>query len=178
MPLNDLPADEVLLEQALANAIKTVLIGVQGIGKVHEVPRYPQDDEEDIALTATDDPITGATDPRTDVVMIGIPTVRESQYTQDEKTQLIFTYPITYEHQVVPSWVKAGYEFTSSAQKVKAVYMRARRALKFNRQLGYNNVVHNYLQQVVTGDEGDAETGGLWHSAEWSLEVIVSNVTV
>ncbi len=178
MPFSNLPADEVLMEQALAQAIKNTLDSVQGVGKVHVVPIYPQTDEEDIELTTTDDPVTGPTDPRTDVITIGIPTVRETQYTQDTKTQLIFTYPITYEHQVVASWAKPGYEFTSSAQKVKAVYMRARKALKFNRQLGYNNVVHNYLQQVVTGDEGDAETGGLWHSAEWSLEIIVSDVGV
>jgi hypothetical protein len=172
-----LPSDVVLMEQAIRAKIRDILAGVPGVGQVHVRERFPESDAEDVALTTVPDPVS---DGRvlTNVIMVGLPTVEEHEYTGDGSTQLNFTYPLTFDLEVRDEWAAADppLEFTNSQDLATAIYLRARRAFKLTRDLGFNNCVHDYLQQVQAGVVDDEETGGKWHACDWSLTVKVTSV--
>lgn len=163
------------MEQAIRGRIRDILQSVPIMGHVHVRERFPESDDEDKALTTVADPVS---DGRlmTNVVMVGIPTVEEHEYTGDGSTQLNFTYPITFDLEVVDEWVKEGLEFKNSQDLAIAIYLRARRAFKLSRDLGFDNCVHDYLQQVQAGTVEDEETRGKWHAVDWSLTVKVTGV--
>jgi hypothetical protein len=166
------------MEQAIRAKIRDVLATVAGIGQIHLRERFPATDEEDVALSTVPDPVVGADTPRTNIVQIGIPTVDESEDSGDKHTALTFTYPFTYDLEVVEKWTKEGLEFDNSSDMMIAIYLRARRAFKMTRDLGFNRCVHEYLQQVQVGTVKDEETGGKWHAADWTLTVKVKGCTV
>lgn len=178
MPLDTFPTDEVALEQALAARIRDELLAVPIIDtyikNVYVEERYPDNEEEDITISTVDDQVVGSRVKRTSIIEIGLPQVEEFEYTNDQNTQLNFIYPITFNYEVVDRWKDPNdvLEYKSSRALVMAVYMRARKALKRNRTLGFEKCVHDYLQQVDAGTVADDdETGGRLHVLEWSLTV-------
>jgi hypothetical protein len=176
VPDVELPLDEVQLERAIANKIVALLLTVPHVEHAYATEIFPEDDEEDEALTAVNDPVAGDKAKYTNFIEVSIPAVHEQEYTSDTNTQLTFVYPIIFTVGVVPKWAKADFEFTSSAQLFIATYMRARKLFKENRTLGFKHTVSGYLQQehagTVTNEQGEAES----FSADWSLTVIVTGV--
>lgn len=188
-----LPPDEVLLETALAESIReTILkIGIPGpttpvvipanvMPKVYSRPRFADTDEEDVKVSAIPDPVNREDRVRTHIIEVGIPVVSERPYAGWMSTVLDFTYPISYELEVVDDWDNANNAllFTNSTALFKAVYMRARRQFKLNHDLGFENASHTYLQQVSAVTATDEETGGRLHLADWSLTVQVTSILV
>jgi hypothetical protein len=177
-----LPPDEVQMEQALRAAIRDTLMSVALIpanAKIHLRERFPENDDRDIELTTMPDKVVPA-NRVVSVIQIGIPTVEEAEYTGDECTQLNFTYPISFDMQVVDEWDNPGatLEFTNSQDLFTAIYMRARRAFKKNRTLGYVNCAHEYLQQPSAVTVEDEDTKARLHVADWSLTVKCTGVNV
>lgn len=175
MPGSNLPADEVEMERAIANAIRSVLLTVPHIGHVYVIPRHPSKDDE-LKMTQVDDPVVGADRQITNVVEIGIPTVGEDLYSGDDEvtTELTLNYPMTYSLGIVDEWNKDGFPYHSSGEMFVGIYMHARRKFKADRTLGFRvGVLHTYLQQErvdeLVNDTGEA----LEHLADWSLEVHV-----
>lgn len=176
-----LPADEIQMEQAIVVAIRDTLLTVPIIADYVNLQmreRYPSSDEEDIQISTIDDFVVGNRVKRTSLIEFGIPTVEELEYTGDKCTQLNFTYPITFSLEVVDSWDVNDSTFRNSTDLFKAVYLKGRRALKNNRTLGYDNCVHQYLQQENAGTVEDEETGGRLHIGDWALTVNVTGVLV
>lgn len=179
-----LPADPVLMETTIAEKIKSVFLSVPVIANtiqnVYSTEQFPDSEDEDIDVSTVADPVIGARKRLTSIITVGVPKINEFEYTSDECTQLNLVYPIYFNFSVVDFWdTSAGFEFSNSSSLVKAVYLRARRAFKFDRDLGFVNCVHNYLQQdssiLVVDDE---ETGSLLHINEWRLEVQCTGVLV
>lgn len=175
--------DPVQLEQTLAGAIRDVFLSVPLIAqfvKVEAQERFPETDEEDEALTTIVDPAN--VDLRfTSIIQIGFPTVAESPYTSEQQTKLEFTYPITFDMGVKDRWDNPidSLPYPSSRALSMAVYMLARNKFKQNRELGgFENCVHDYLQQDSASTVEDEETGGQLHVFDWSLVVHVSGVLV
>lgn len=181
--LISLPSDEEEMEtviaKSIADTIKTMDIPNEWKPKVYDLNQFANSDEEDELISTIADPVSLGLK-RTHIIEVGIPTVYESPYTSDGCTQLVFEYPISYECEVVAKWANpmSGVRFLNSAQLVKAVYMRSRRKMKQNIQLGFENVVHEYLQQVSAVIVTDEETGGMLHSHDWSLTVKATSIIV
>lgn len=176
-----LPSDEIQLWQAVVTAIRDTFYAVPIIASYVNVQtreRYPSSDEEDIRVSTIDDFVAGDRVKRTSLLEIGIPTVEELEYTGDKCTQLNFTFPITFSLEVVDNWDVNDSTFRNSADLFMAVYLKGRRALKNNRTLGYDNCVHNYLQQENAGTVEDEETGGRLHIGDWALTVNCMGVLV
>jgi hypothetical protein len=174
MPGQNLPADEVDMKNAVAEAIRVVLASVQYMGHVVALPVYPTSAPEDTAQTQVDDPVVGDERKMTNFCEIGIPTVSEEDYSGENCTAFTLTYPISYSLGVVPKWNKDGFPFKSSVEMFDAMYWRARRKFKDTRDLGFKKGVFHYLLQrefvdELTNDEGEAEE----HLADWSLSVRV-----
>jgi hypothetical protein len=177
-----LPADEVLLEQAIVDRIRALFLEVPLIAEmviVHARERFPDNDEDDMELSTVPDPIN--TDmPMTSIIQIGIPTVEEKEYTGDTCTQLTFTYPISFDLAVKDVWEDSAgpLVYRNSRSLAMAIYLKARRHFKMNRDLGFENCVHKYLQQEQAGTGGDEETGSYLHTMDWSLTVECTGVLV
>lgn len=170
-----LPVDPVLAEQSLAGAIRDVFLLVPEIVqyvKVHTRERFPDNEEDDLDLSAVPDPVNAAMT-MTSIIQIGMPTVEESEYAGRCGTQLNFTYPITFDLGVKDVWDTTGVPlvYPNSRALAMAIYMRARKEFKNNRTLGYENCIHEYLQQEGTGVVEDEESGGRLHVADWSLTI-------
>lgn len=176
-----LPSDEIQLEQTIVAAIRDVFISVPIVATFTNVEmreRFADTDEEDLSLSTIADPVTNKA--ITSIIQIGIPSVEEFERTSDFDTQLNFTYPITFDLEVVDAWDNSdnALEFPNSRTLFMAVYMRSRRAFKNKRDLGFNNCVHDYLQQYNAGTVTDEESGGRLHSADWSLTVRCTGILV
>jgi hypothetical protein len=177
-----LPPDEVEFEQTICGRIRDLLLEVPLIAancKVHGRERFPDNDEDDETISTVPDPVNSEL-ALTSIIQIGIPTVEELEYTGDTCTQLNFTYPISFDLGVKDSWDTAGSPlvYTDSRSLAMAIYMRARHKFKFNRTLGFDNVVHNFLQQENTGIVTDEESGGRLHAGDWSLTVKCTSALV
>lgn len=176
-----LPSDEQALELALVNAMVAIFNSIPHLSeyvKVEARERFPDNDEDDADLSTVADQIVLAKK-RTSLLQIGIPTVEEFERSSDLDTTLIFTYPMTYDLEVVDNWDSVTSYYKNSRQLAMAVYMTSRRAFKNKRTLGFRNCVTEYLQQVnATTVEVDDETGGLIHAIDWSLTVKVTGVLV
>lgn len=178
---SQLPSDEIQLEQTIVAAIRDVFMSVPVVAdytKVEMRERFADNDEEDLAISTVPDPVTKKA--ITSIIQIGIPQVEEFEKTSDLDTQLNFTYPITFDLEVVDAWDNSdgALEFPNSRTLFMAVYMRSRRAFKNKRDLGFNNCVHDYLQQYNAGTVVDEETGGKLHAADWSLTVRCTGILV
>lgn len=181
-PHNNLPPDEVLMEQAVCAAIRDLFLSIPNLtdyAKVHARERFLSTDIEDIQETTVPDPVVAEKD-ITSVIQIGIPSVEEFEKTGDQHTQLNLVYPITYDLEVVDEWdnTDGALHYPNSRSLFMAVYMVSRRAFKNNRTFGYHNCVHYYLQQENAGTVEDDETGGQLHIADWSLTVSLTGVLV
>lgn len=181
MPL--LPADAVQLEQALCAAIRDVLMSVPLIAqycKVELRERFPSSREDDIAITTVPDP--GNSDlSLTSIIQIGMPTVSEKPYTSEQQTQLDFVYPITFDLGVIDEWDNSDNSliYTNSRALAMAIFMSARAKFKENRELGgFENAVHDYLQQDSAATVEDEESGGDIHAFDWTLVVHVKGINV
>lgn len=176
-----LPDDVVGLLEALRESIRLVLTRVEGLGQIHPRPRYPAGDPEDLALSTVPDPIVGETSRFTNVVQIGFPTVLAGPYSaQDNKVQLTFDFPLTFDLGVVDEWADTNdrLPYKSSAQMFDALYMLALKEFGKVRHLGYKNVEHQHLQREGAGDVIDESGEAQNHSGDWSLTVVVSDVTL
>lgn len=176
-----LPSDEILIDEALVTAIVSTFMSVPIVAQyanVHGRERFPDTQEQDKLITTIPDPVVGDDMPRTSIIQLGIPVVEEFEYTADRHTQLNFTYPITFDLEVVDEWVDPSLLFRNSRALAMAIYMKSRRAFKMNRTFGYDNCVHLYLQQVNANTLTDEETGGRLHIADWSLTVQCTGILV
>lgn len=176
-----LPQDEVLIDQTLVNKMVDTFQSVDVVADyvmVHGRERFPDTDDEDIELSTVPDLVV-PNKRRTSIIQIGIPTVEELEYTGDSCTQLNFTYPITFDLEVVDLWNDPTLPFTNSRDLAMRVYMKSRRAFKANRTFGYDNCVHLYLQQEhATSTPVDEESGGQLHVADWSLTIQCMGILV
>jgi len=177
-----LPADEIQLEQTLAGKIRDTIIAVPNLTdyvKIEARERFADNDEEDLLISTVPDQVTDRK-AITSIIQIGIPSVEEFEKTNDLHTQLNFTYPITFDLEVVDEWDNAAGRliYTNSRTLFMAVYMTVRRAFKNNRTLGFNNCSHDYLQSYNAGTVTDEETGGRLHTADWSLTVKCTGILV
>lgn len=175
-----LPSDELLLDQTLVNNIVGTFESVDIVAlyvKVWGRERFPATEDEDLLVSAVPDMVVPSK-PRTSIIQVGIPTVEELEYTGDTCTQLNFQYPITFDLEVVDEWDDPTLLFRNSRDLAMAVYLKSRRAFKFNRTFGYDNCVHLYLQQEHTATPIDEESGGQLHVADWSLTVQCTGILV
>lgn len=180
-----LPPDRILAEKALRTSIKQrITDGVQGFQMgvlIYEVERFPESDKEDLSLSTVADPLTGVDStgrprqPRTSIIEIGIPTFNEKAHTSDAGTVLTLTYPITFNMDAVDFWDKPELQFKNSSDLIIAMCMKISKEFKDHIDLGYLNVVHEYLQQVSAVSPRDPESGGKWHTIDWSLTVNVTS---
>lgn len=183
--LPQLPNDPTIMETTLVNKIKEVFESVPEVAQfaqVHTRERFSDNEDDDKLVSTIDDPDSGLS--ITSIIEIGVPTIAEKPYAgNDGCTQLDFTYPITYSLAVVDAWAKSSLIYKNSTDLAKAIYLKARQRFKrnedgtLNRQLGYLNCVHNYLQQDSAVTVEDEETGGREHLLEWSLTIQVTGVT-
>jgi hypothetical protein len=180
MPGTNLPSDEVLLEQAIRTKIADTLYSVpliQQFVNVEKRERFPDSDEDDENISSVADPLQ----PNirfTSLIQIGIPTVEEFERTSDKHTQLNFVYPLKFEMAIKDLWNDPEIDYNNSSDLFIAIYMQARRKFKDgDRDFGYNNCVHLYLQQELVTTEDDEE-GPYLHVAEWSLTVQCTGVLV
>lgn len=183
-----LPSDPELMETTLAEAIKTTLLTAPAIlsySNVYAEERYPDSEEEDQQVATIPDPMIGNAKRRTSIIQIGVPTVEELPYAGGETcSQLNFNYPIMGEIEVVDLWADPSLQYSNSTKLVKAMYMQARYRFKrnadgsTNRNLGFVNCVHNFLQQNAAGTVEDEETGGRLHILDWSILVQCTGVVV
>ena len=178
-----LPPDEVLMEQALAKRIQFLLESIDIPDnikpRVYHRPRYADTDGEDIAISTIPDPVTPSV-PITHIIEVGLPTWTEMPYAGETSTQLNFVYPISYQLQTVDRWDNSNNAlvYDNSSDLAMAVAMRARRKIKGDMTLGFENCVHTYLQQVSAVSETDEETGGELHLIDWSLELKITGILV
>lgn len=175
-----LPSDEVELEHALVAAIRDKLLSVPLVYqyvKIEMRERFPDSDREDELLTTIPDPVNSDIK-RTSIIEIGIPTVEEFERTSDLHTQLNFVYPIRFDFEVVDKWNDPSLVYQNSRDLTMAIYMKSRRAFKFDRTFGYDNCVHEYLQQEYASIVDDPETGGRMHVADWSLTIKCTGILV
>lgn len=175
------------MEQALAAKIRDTFLSVPLIAQYVNVEargRFTESDADDAAITTKPRPDNSDLS-MTSIIQVMMPRVREIEYSGDTHTQLDFEYPITFDLSVADEWDNSdgGLIYTNSRALFMAVYMKARQRFKrdpdtltSNRQLGFNNCVHDYLQQVDVGEVGDEESGGLIHAAEWLLTIHVTSV--
>lgn len=176
-----LPTDPIQIEQLLRAAIRDRFLDVPLIAqycKVELRERFPDSDEDDVAITTVPDPAQADLN-LTSIIQIGLPTVSEKPYTSEQQTQLDFTYPITFDLSVVDKWDNSdgGLVYTNSSSLAMAIYMLARAKFKENRELGgFQSAVHDYLQQDSAATVEDEETGGGLHAFDWSLVVHVKGV--
>lgn len=178
-------ADAETLEQVIADAIAGVFLSVPLVAqycKVYARERFPESDEEDIATSTVPD--LGNADLRlTSIIQVGMPTVEERPYTDENCTQLNLTYPITFDMGVKNNWANQdnSLTYTNSRDLFMAIYLKSRRAFKEGqgKQLGnFANAIHEYLQMDFVGTVQDEETGGQFHAAEWTLVVKITGLTL
>lgn len=178
-------ADAETLEQVIADAIAGVFLSVSIVAqycKVYARERFPSSDAEDISISTVADPSND--DIRlTSIIQIGMPTVEERPYTDENCTQLTLTYPITFDMGVKDQWDNSdnSLTYTNSRDLFMAIYLKSRRAFKEGqgKQLGnFANAIHEYLQMDFVGTVQDEETGGQFHAAEWTLVVKVTGLTL
>ena len=175
MPI--LPDSAVDLELALVSAIKDTLLSVPEISSYVQVwarDRFPDNKDDEIATSTMPD-LVNADKPMTSVIQIGIPSIYERGYTDDKHTSLDLVYPITFDLGVKDQWANqlGTVPFTDSRLMAMAIYMKARKAFKDNKTLGFNNVEHDFLQQEGQSTVEEEETGGMIHAIDWSLTVHV-----
>jgi hypothetical protein len=180
-----LPSDPVLLESTLVERIIQVFMSVPLVAdrcNVYGRERFVETDDDDIEVSTKPDPVTEL--PITSIISIGLPSIEELPYTGDTCTQLNFVYPITFDHSVIDLWDDPALEFENSSDLCKAIYMRSRRKFKLNddgsgnRDLGFINCVHEYLQQDAAGTVEDEDSGGRLHVFDWSLTIKCTGVLV
>jgi hypothetical protein len=189
MPIQLLPQDSpVVMEQALCARIRDTFLAVSLIAQYVNVSareRYPDNEDDDIAITTKPDPATPDI-PFTSIIQVGIPEIREKNYSNEQLTQLDFIYPISFDMDVRDNWANQDFTltYTDSRSLFMAVYMLGRQAFKLNpdgssnRDLGFTNCVHDYLQQESAVTVADEETGKLLHTANWSLTIHITGVQV
>jgi len=175
-------SSRVLIEQALRTAMENLLIesvdGCPVAVRIHRRERFPQNDEEDEALSTVNDPVVGPASPITSIIEIGIPTFDEKNDTDEEATQIDFTYPITFDFQAIDEWIGSvsAMAFTNSHDLVTAICMEVSRHFKESRTFGgMTNVIHDLLQQVSAVITQDEESGGRWHSITWMVTIHVKH---
>lgn len=183
----NLPADPILMEQTIRAKIRDILLSAPLVAQYANVSirgRFPDNEADDISISTKPRPDQPSMK-MTSLIQIHIPSVNEFEYGGDTSTQLDFTYPITFDMSVTDEWDNSdsGLVYTNSSDLFTAMYMQARQYFKRdpvslvnNRQLGFKNCVHDYLQQNDVGEVEDAESGGLLHTADWSLVVHVTSV--
>lgn len=174
-----LPPDPVTLEQTVADRMVEVFLSVPIVAQyvnVYARERFTDSDDEDLAVSTKPDPVSGI--PMTSIIQIGIPTCEELPYAgNDTCTQLNFVYPITFDLSVCDLWVDPALTYKNSTALAKAVYLLSRQRFKMNpdgstnRDLGFTNCVHEYLQQDSAGILEDEESEGRLHVFDWSLTV-------
>ena len=185
--------DPITMEQIIVAAIRDVFVAVDlapvGPGpampltdyaKVELRERFPDSDEDDEDISTVPDLAQPDDLKFTSLIQIGIPICKESPYASEQSTQLDFTYPITFDMGVKDQWDNADGSliYTNSRALFMAIYMRARAKFKENRELGgFENCVHDYLQQESAATVRDEETGSYLHVADWSLVVHVKGVS-
>lgn len=175
-----LPPDPVQMEQTIAGTIKDILLSVPEIAdyvRVYTRERFPDNEEDDLDLSTVPDPVNDDL-AMTSIIQIGMPTVQEIEYAGNCGSQLNFSYPITFDLGVKDVWDTTGVPllYPNSRELAMAIYMRARKAFKDNRTLGFDNCLHEYLQQEGTGVVEDEESGGRLHVADWSLTVKCTSI--
>jgi hypothetical protein len=181
MPGSEPPADVVDMEVTLREHIRDVLLTVPYLGHVHIEPQFIDDPqkENDIAESKTKvaDPVMGDKQPFINYIEIGLPTIEvsaESGGSDEEYIALYITYPMALSLGVVAKWEKDGFPFTSSAQMVMAIYLRAQVKFKQDRSLGFTNVVTHYYLQLVGQDEAINDEGEVTeYLQDWELKVRV-----
>ena len=176
-----LPADPVLLEQSLRAAIADTLLSVPLIAQwvnVEKRERFAGDDDEDAAISTKPDPSNPNDLAITSIIQIGMPVVRETEYAGGCATSLEFTYPITFDMSVRDLWDNTDntLQFTNSSDLAIAVYMSGRDKFKQNRDFGYSNCQHQFLQQENTQSVYDEETDRTMHVFDWSITIRVTGV--
>jgi hypothetical protein len=172
--------DAVQAEQQIRTSIRDTfyavnLIGVQRRAQIHVRQRFPDTDEEDVKLTTVRDLIV-PTREMTSVIEVGLPSINVFERTNDEHIQLDIVYPITFIHEVVDLWDDNSLEYNNSHDLCLAIYLKSMAQFKKNRTLGFLNCVHDYLQQQFAGTIGDEESGGMFHSFDWTLTVHCSGL--
>lgn len=184
-----LPPDPVDLESTICGRMRDIFNNVPliaaGYARVETRERFPDSDESDIEISTVPDPINSDI-PMTSLIQIGIPTIAEKQYTNDKDTMLELVYPITFDLKVTDKWERALSFGDNSSALAKAIYMQSRREFKFdhttlvsNRDLGFENCVHNYLQQETAGiiqSDLEDDSGESLHVFDWSLTVFVTGI--
>jgi len=172
------------LELTILTKIRDTLLSVPLISdwvNVYARERFPGTDIEERQLAVKIDPINVELSFMS-IIQIGIPTVKESNYTSEGMTQLDFVYPITFDLDVHDTWASdvvlwnpsMPLEFSDSRTLAMMVYMRARYAFKQDRDFGFGNVVHDLLQQEGATIVEDEETRRMIHAIDWSLTVHVT----
>jgi hypothetical protein len=172
-----LPADIVVMERAIVGRVKARLLTVPHMGQVHLTERWPETDEEDVALTTTPDPLGADLPPLTNYVEIGLPTAQTSDYSGDDGARIVFNYPISYTLGVRDLWAeKAGFPYRSSSAMFVGTFLRAMQALAQDRTLNFVNVWCELLSQdnayTITNEDGEA----LEHGADWGLTIAVQRL--
>lgn len=183
-----------VIEKSIIDSCVSTLLAVDLINehvRVYAEERFPGSDTEDIVISTVPDPNNPNNDDLriTSIMQWGLPRIGEQEYTGDGCTTIVLDYPLTFDCSVVDRWDVSDplnpWRYDCSAKFVKAVALKARQAFKRhpltqqnNRTFGYDNVVHNYLQLVDAVTVVDEETKAMLHCLEWSLQVIVSGVTV
>lgn len=173
--------DPVEMEQMIVAAIRDTFMAVPLIASMVKVElreRFPDNDEDDIAISTVPDPAQSELR-MTSIIQIGIPTVKEFPYVSERYTQLDIEYPITFDLSVKDEWDNSDNTlvYTNSRALFMAVYMKARAKFKESKILSvFENCEHDFLQQESAGTVEDEETGGQLHTADWSLMVHVKGV--
>jgi len=176
LPSND-PAEAERLVRA---AIRDTFASVAGVGHVYDRVRLPDEGNDEELKSTIPDPVTET--PLLNIAMVTFNGPSEDEYTDDTHTELILDYSISFDLGFVDRWVRTSgpvLEFDNSTDLFNAIMMRARRAFKDNRTLGYEGVVHHYLRAdgsaaLIT----DEDTGGRQHAVDFSLRVVVTGGTV
>lgn len=178
-----LTGDPVQIEQQIVSAIRDTLLNVPLISQYAKVElreRFPDSDEDDIAITTIDDP-SNSNVRFVSIIQIGMPSVREIQYVSETYTQLTFEYPISFDMDVRDEWDNSdnSLEYTNSRALFMAIYMRARGEFAKSKEVGgFSNSEHEYLQQESVATVRDDETDSYVHAADWALTVHVKGIAV
>lgn len=178
-----LTGDAVQIEQLLVSAIRDTFLNVPLISQYAKVElreRFPDSDEDDVAITTVDDPSNS--DVRfTSIIQIGMPTVKEVPYTSEQYTQLTFEYPISFDMDVRDEWDNSdnSLDYTNSRALFMAIYMKARAEFAKSKIVGtFENAEHEYLQQESVATVRDDETDSYVHAGDWALTVHVKGIAV
>jgi hypothetical protein len=190
--VGEITAMEDQLTQRIVATFNSVEI-ISNYVNVHREERFPDSDEDDTLISTIPDPNNPNNEDirLTSILQLGLPSVGEAEYTGDTSTQLTLIYPITFDFSVVDRWDVSDplnpWRFKNSAQFVKAVYLKARQAFKIindgvaqrsNRTLGFDNVLHDYLQLDSAVTVLEEETKAYIHALDMSLTAHVLGVTV